>query len=38
MHGEGYVNLGFLFGDKYRIAYVSDVSRFPENTENGIDI
>ncbi|KMZ71253.1 hypothetical protein ZOSMA_184G00040 [Zostera marina] len=32
--GEGYVNLGFLFGEKYKVAYISDVSDFPENTEN----
>ncbi|XP_042483756.1 putative hydrolase C777.06c [Macadamia integrifolia] len=33
MHGEDYVSLGFLFGKKYRVAYVSDVSRFPPSTE-----
>ncbi|XP_010275049.1 PREDICTED: putative hydrolase C777.06c [Nelumbo nucifera] len=33
MHGEDYVCLGFLFGQKSRIAYVSDVSRFPASTE-----
>ncbi|ONK65172.1 uncharacterized protein A4U43_C07F34430 [Asparagus officinalis] len=32
MHGEDYVSLGFLFG-KSRVAYISDVSRFPESTE-----
>ncbi|KMZ71252.1 Beta-lactamase domain protein [Zostera marina] len=36
IHGEGYVNLGFLFGEKYKVAYISDVSDFPENTENVI--
>ncbi|KAK9268000.1 hypothetical protein L1049_010438 [Liquidambar formosana] len=33
MHGEDYVSLGFLFGEKCRIAYVSDVSRFLSTTE-----
>ncbi|KAJ4981863.1 hypothetical protein NE237_032700 [Protea cynaroides] len=33
MHGEDYVCLGFLFGEKSRVAYVSDVSRFPPRTE-----
>ncbi|XP_074560074.1 putative hydrolase C777.06c isoform X1 [Curcuma longa] len=33
MHGEDYVCLGFLFGQKTRIAYISDVSRFPYATE-----
>ncbi|XP_050203929.1 putative hydrolase C777.06c [Mercurialis annua] len=33
MHGEDYIYLGFLFGEKVRIAYISDVSRFPESTE-----
>ncbi|KAL2898424.1 hypothetical protein RDABS01_040206 [Bienertia sinuspersici] len=33
MHGEDYVALGFLFGDKCKVAYVSDVSRFPSSTE-----
>ncbi|XP_057544783.1 putative hydrolase C777.06c [Amaranthus tricolor] len=33
MHGEDYVALGFLFGDKCKVAYVSDVSRFPSTTE-----
>ncbi|XP_078433240.1 metallo-hydrolase/oxidoreductase superfamily protein isoform X2 [Wolffia australiana] len=33
MHGEDYLSLGFLFGEKSRIAYISDVSRFPETTE-----
>lgn len=35
MHGEDYVCLGFLFGEKSRVAYISDVSRFPPNTEYG---
>ncbi|XP_057949814.1 putative hydrolase C777.06c isoform X2 [Malania oleifera] len=33
MHGEDYVSLGFLFGEKCRVAYISDVSRFPATTE-----
>ncbi|KAJ6821790.1 putative hydrolase [Iris pallida] len=33
MHGEDYVSLGFLFGQKSRVAYISDVSRFPASTE-----
>ena len=33
MHGEDYVSLGFLFGERTKIAYISDVSRFPETTE-----
>lgn len=33
MHGEDYVALGFLFGDKCKVAYISDVSRFPSSTE-----
>lgn len=33
MHGEDYVSLGFLFGEKSRIAYISDVSRFLPDTE-----
>ncbi|KAJ4703086.1 Metallo-hydrolase/oxidoreductase superfamily protein [Melia azedarach] len=33
MHGEDYVSLGFLFGEKNRVAYISDVSRFPSSTE-----
>ncbi|CAI0544855.1 unnamed protein product [Linum tenue] len=36
MHGEDYVCLGFLFGEKYKVAYISDVSRFPEKTEFAI--
>ncbi|PKA66031.1 hypothetical protein AXF42_Ash010440 [Apostasia shenzhenica] len=35
MHGEDYVCLGFLFGQKSRIAYISDVSRIPSSTEHG---
>ncbi|KAL4200603.1 hypothetical protein AMTRI_Chr02g211980 [Amborella trichopoda] len=33
MHGEDYVSLGFLFGKRSKVAYISDVSRFPESTE-----
>ncbi|TVU14630.1 hypothetical protein EJB05_38107, partial [Eragrostis curvula] len=33
MHGEGYICLGFLFGRKTRVAYLSDVSRFLPSTE-----
>ncbi|KAL5540317.1 hypothetical protein UlMin_045062 [Ulmus minor] len=33
MHGEDYICLGFLFGEKCRVAYISDVSRFPASTE-----
>ncbi|KAF6166125.1 hypothetical protein GIB67_023835 [Kingdonia uniflora] len=33
MHGEDYISLGFLFGEVSRVAYVSDVSRFPASTE-----
>lgn len=32
MHGEDYVCLGFLFGKKFRVAYISDVSRFLPTT------
>ena len=35
MHGEDYICLGFLFGEKSRVAYISDISRFPESTEYG---
>lgn len=35
MHGEGYICLGFLFGEKSRVAYISDVSRIPASTEYG---
>ncbi|XP_018684077.2 putative hydrolase C777.06c isoform X2 [Musa acuminata AAA Group] len=34
LHGEDYVSLGFLFGQQSRVAYISDVSRFPDSTEN----
>ncbi|GAB4849285.1 hypothetical protein Ancab_004085 [Ancistrocladus abbreviatus] len=33
MHGEDYIALGFLFGEKCRVAYVSDISRFLATTE-----
>ncbi|XP_031274194.1 putative hydrolase C777.06c [Pistacia vera] len=33
MHGEDYVSLGFLFGEKCTVAYISDISRFPSSTE-----
>ncbi|XP_057993639.1 putative hydrolase C777.06c isoform X1 [Hevea brasiliensis] len=33
MHGEDYICLGFLFGEKSQVAYISDVSRFPAGTE-----
>ncbi|XP_016706308.2 putative hydrolase C777.06c isoform X2 [Gossypium hirsutum] len=33
MHGEDYICLGFLFGEKSKVAYISDVPRFPSNTE-----
>ncbi|CAH9104211.1 unnamed protein product [Cuscuta epithymum] len=36
MHGEDYVCLGFLFGEKSRVAYISDVSRFLPSTESYI--
>jgi len=36
MHGEDYICLGFLFGEKSRVAYISDVSRFPASTEYGM--
>ncbi|URE16225.1 hypothetical protein MUK42_10373 [Musa troglodytarum] len=36
LHGEDYVSLGFLFGQKSRVAYISDASRFPGSTENFI--
>jgi len=35
MHGEDYISLGFLFGEKCRVAYISDVSRIPSSTEHG---
>lgn len=36
MHGEDYISLGFLFGQKSRVAYISDVSRFPSASEYGM--
>jgi hypothetical protein len=36
MHGEGNICLGFLFGRKAKIAYLSDVSRFLPETEYGM--
>lgn len=36
MHGEDYEALGFLFGKNTRVAYISDVSRFPDRTEHVI--
>ncbi|XP_059665880.1 putative hydrolase C777.06c [Cornus florida] len=36
MHGEDYISLGFLFGEKCRVAYISDVSRFLPTTEHYI--
>ncbi|TQD70726.1 hypothetical protein C1H46_043737 [Malus baccata] len=36
MHGEDYICLGYLFGERCRIAYISDVSRFPASTEHVI--
>ena len=36
IHGEDYICLGFLFGRNSRVAYISDVSRFPPSTEEGI--
>ncbi|CAN6979669.1 unnamed protein product [Brassica rapa subsp. trilocularis] len=33
MHGDDYARLGFLFGEKSRVAYIFDVSRFPLCTE-----
>ncbi|CAD6205946.1 unnamed protein product [Miscanthus lutarioriparius] len=36
MHGEDYVCLGFLFGRKVRVAYLSDVSRILPTTEHAI--
>lgn len=36
MHGEDYICLGFLFGEKSRVAYISDVSRIPASTEYGM--
>ncbi|KAH0855955.1 hypothetical protein HID58_084216, partial [Brassica napus] len=36
MHGEDYVALGFFFGHKSKVAYISDVSRIPPSTEYAI--
>lgn len=36
MHGEDYVALGFAFGGKYKVAYISDISRFLPATESVI--
>ncbi|KAI5078792.1 hypothetical protein GOP47_0006463 [Adiantum capillus-veneris] len=36
MHGEDYICLGFLFGRREKVAYISDISRFPESTEIAI--
>lgn len=36
MHGEDYICLGFLFGRKARVAYLSDVSRILPRTEHRI--
>ncbi|KAJ1270899.1 hypothetical protein BS78_06G086100 [Paspalum vaginatum] len=36
MHGEGYICLGFLFGRRSKVAYLSDVSRFLPTTEHAI--
>uniref|UniRef100_A0ACD5X9Y4 Uncharacterized protein n=1 Tax=Avena sativa TaxID=4498 RepID=A0ACD5X9Y4_AVESA len=36
MHGADYVCLGFLFGRKARVAYLSDVSRILPRTEHAI--
>lgn len=33
MHGEDYVCLGFLFGERFKVAYISDISRFLPSTE-----
>ncbi|KAL3616864.1 hypothetical protein CASFOL_039258 [Castilleja foliolosa] len=33
MHGEDYVCLGFLFGERFKVAYISDISRFLPDTE-----
>jgi hypothetical protein len=32
LHGEDYICQGFVFGTKQRVAYLSDVSRIPEDT------
>lgn len=36
MHGEDYISLGFLFGEKCKVAYISDVSRILPTTEHYI--
>ncbi|KAL7243176.1 hypothetical protein ACSBR1_015571 [Camellia fascicularis] len=36
MHGEDYISLGFLFGEKCKVAYISDVSRILPTTEHNI--
>ncbi|KAJ8433974.1 hypothetical protein Cgig2_024679 [Carnegiea gigantea] len=36
MHGEDYVALGFCFGEKCKVAYISDISRFLPATESVI--
>lgn len=36
MHGEDYVALGFSFGEKCKVAYISDISRFLPATESVI--
>ncbi|PUZ47068.1 hypothetical protein GQ55_7G133100 [Panicum hallii var. hallii] len=36
MHGEGYICLGFLFGRRARVAYLSDLSRILPSTEHAI--
>uniref|UniRef100_A0A0E0JCI0 Metallo-beta-lactamase domain-containing protein n=1 Tax=Oryza nivara TaxID=4536 RepID=A0A0E0JCI0_ORYNI len=36
IHGEDYICLGFLFGRKSKVAYISDVSWFPPSTEHAI--
>ncbi|KAI3507273.1 hypothetical protein L1887_22183 [Cichorium endivia] len=33
MHGEDYICLGFSFGKNSKVAYISDISRFIEDTE-----
>ena len=42
-HGEGYMCLGFLFGNETKIAYISDASRIPDDAmrilkESGVSI
>ncbi|GMN54537.1 hypothetical protein TIFTF001_023658 [Ficus carica] len=36
LHGKGYICLGFLFGEKSRVAYISDVSHIPASTEYAV--